>query len=59
LYVSKLGRRFVLILPMIGISIQLLIWLSMIYFQLREYWWYVAAIVLGLTGGDGVLSKTS
>lgn len=59
LYVSKLGRRFVLILPMIGISIQLLIWLSMIYFKLREYWWYVAGIILGFTGGDGVLSKTS
>jgi MFS family permease len=58
LYASEIGRRFILILTMLGISIQLLIWLSIIYFQLQGYWWYVAAVVLGLTGGDGVLRKT-
>ncbi|UJR13101.1 hypothetical protein I4U23_000125 [Adineta vaga] len=55
LYVTKLGRRFVLILPMIGLSIQLFIWLLIIYFQLKTYWWYIAAFILGLTGADGTL----
>ncbi|CAF1406261.1 unnamed protein product [Adineta steineri] len=55
LYMSRLGKRFVLILSMIGIAMQVLIWLTIIYFQLPEYWWYVAGFIVGLTGGEAVL----
>ncbi|CAF1177872.1 unnamed protein product [Adineta steineri] len=54
LYTPKLGRRFVLMLPMIGNATQLIIWLSIIYFHLPEYWWYVAAFIAGLSGSDNV-----
>ncbi|CAF1297890.1 unnamed protein product [Adineta ricciae] len=54
LYTPKLGRRFVLILPMIGIAIQVTIWLAIIYFHLPEHWWYIAAFIVGLSGSDNV-----
>jgi len=56
LYTPKLGRRFVLLLPMLGITIQLSIWLSIIYYRLPEYWWYIAAFIVGLSGSDNVRS---
>jgi hypothetical protein len=56
LYTPKLGQRFVLILPMFGTLIQFAIWLSIIYFHLPEYWWYIAAVILGLSGSSSVLS---
>ena len=59
LYTSKLGRRFVLILPMLGTAGQFGIWLSIIYFRLPEYWWYIAAVIIGLSGSNGVLSRMS
>jgi hypothetical protein len=52
----KLGKRFVLILPMLGTVAQFAVWLSIIYFHLSEYWWYIAAVLLGLSGSTGVLS---
>ncbi|UJR32068.1 hypothetical protein I4U23_019536 [Adineta vaga] len=54
LYTPKLGRRFVLILPMVGITIQVTIWLAIIYFHLPEYWWYIAAFIVGLSGSDNI-----
>jgi MFS family permease len=56
LYTPKLGRRFVLLLPMIGTTVQLSIWLSIIYYHLPEYWWYIAAFIVGLSGSDNVRS---
>lgn len=56
LYISKLGQRFVLILPMFGTLIQFAIWLAIIYFHLPEYWWYIAAVIIGLSGSSSVLS---
>ncbi|CAF1057093.1 unnamed protein product [Rotaria sordida] len=47
LYTPKLGQRFVLILPMIGTLIQFIIWLAIIYFHLPDYWWYIAAVIVG------------
>jgi PCFT/HCP family folate transporter-like MFS transporter 1/3 len=55
LYIPKLGKRFVLILPMVGVTSQLIIWLSIIYFHLPEFWWYIAAVLIGLSGSGGVL----
>jgi MFS family permease len=57
LYTPKLGRRFVLLLPMFGTTIQLSIWLAIIYYHLPEYWWYIAAILVGLSGSDNVRSN--
>jgi hypothetical protein len=57
LYTPKLGRRFVLLLPMLGTTIQLSIWLAIIYYHLPEYWWYIAAILVGLSGSDNVRSN--
>ncbi len=57
LYTPKLGVRFVALLPMSGIAIQLTIWLTIIYFNLSEYWWIIAAIIVGLTGSIGILSN--
>ncbi|CAF3697829.1 unnamed protein product [Rotaria sordida] len=54
LYTPKLGRRFVLILPMIGTTCQLAIWLAIIYLHLSEYWWYIAAFIVGLSGSENV-----
>ena len=56
-YVNQLGKRFVLILTLLGGAAQFGIWLAIIYFHLAEYWWYIAAIVSGLTGSSGVLSE--
>ncbi|CAF1190088.1 unnamed protein product [Rotaria sordida] len=56
LYTPKLGQRFVLILPMIGILIQFSIWLAIIYFHLPDYWWYIAAVIVGISGSSGILS---
>lgn len=57
LYISKLGHRFVALLSMIGAAMQVIIWLAIIYFDLREFWWYIAAIVIGLSGSSSILSK--
>jgi hypothetical protein len=59
LYTPALGKRFVLILPMIGTTVQLSIWLSIIYFHLQDYWWYIASFIVGLSGSSSVLSKNS
>jgi hypothetical protein len=57
LYVPLLGRRFVLMIPMLGKAIQLSIWQAIIYEHLSEYWWYIAAFIVGISGSDSVLSK--
>jgi hypothetical protein len=57
LYIPKLGRRFVLILPMLGTICQLTIWLAIIYFHLADYWWYIASFIVGLSGSNNILSK--
>lgn len=57
LYTSKLGKRCVLLLPMIGGACQCSIWLIIIYFHLSEYWWYIAAFIAGLSGSSGVLGR--
>jgi hypothetical protein len=57
LYTPKLGRRIVLILPMLGTIGQLAIWLAIIYFHLADYWWYIASFIVGLSGSSYVLSK--
>jgi hypothetical protein len=57
LYVAKFGRRFVLLLPMLGIVIQFSIWLSIIYLHLSDYWWYIAAVIVGLSGSNGIISR--
>lgn len=59
IYTPILGRRIVLLLPMLGTTVQVGIWLSIIYCQLPEYWWYVAAFIVGLSGSDNVRSKRS
>ncbi|CAF1936484.1 unnamed protein product [Rotaria magnacalcarata] len=56
LYTPKLGKCFVLILPMIGILAQFAIWLAIIYFHLPDYWWYIAAAIVGASGSTGILS---
>jgi hypothetical protein len=58
LYTPKLGKRFVLILPILGIGSQFAIWLAIMYLHLPEYWWYIAAVISGLSGSSGVLSMT-
>ncbi len=56
-YTPKLGRRVVLMLPMLGTAIQSAIWLSIIYFHLTDYWWYIASFIVGLSGSTYVLRK--
>ncbi|CAF2031122.1 unnamed protein product [Rotaria magnacalcarata] len=56
LYTPKLGRRFVLIMPMLGATGQLAIWLSIIYFHLADYWWYIASLIMSLSGSTYVLN---
>ncbi|CAF2864376.1 unnamed protein product [Rotaria sp. Silwood2] len=46
LYTPKLGRQFVLILPMLGTTGQLIIWLAIIYLRLADYWWYIASFIV-------------
>ncbi|CAF0912568.1 unnamed protein product [Adineta ricciae] len=58
LYTSKLGKRFVLIFTMFGMGMEIVIWLAIIYFHLSEYWWFVAAVIVGLSGSSGVLGLT-
>jgi hypothetical protein len=55
LYTSKLGKRFILLLPMSGSAIQIIIWLAIIYFDLPYGWWFIAAIIIGLSGSSGIL----
>jgi MFS family permease len=57
LYTPKLGRRFVLVLPMLGTIGQSAIWLAIIYFHLPDYWWYIASFIVGLSGSSYILSK--
>jgi hypothetical protein len=55
LYTPQLGKRFVLILPMLGMAIQLAIWLIIIYFDVPDFWWFISAVIVGLSGSSGVL----
>ncbi|CAF0999792.1 unnamed protein product [Rotaria sordida] len=57
-YTPKLGKRFVLIIPLLGTIIQLTIWLLVIYFHLSEIWWYIAAFIVGLSGSSGLFGLT-
>lgn len=56
LYTHQLGRKSVLILTMFGNVFQYAIWLCIIYFQLGDYWWHIAAFVSSLVGGGNVSS---
>ncbi|CAF3613851.1 unnamed protein product [Rotaria socialis] len=58
LYTPQLGKRVVLLIPMLGSTIQLILWLLIIYFRLSELWWYTAAFINGLSGAGGVISLT-
>jgi hypothetical protein len=58
LYTPQLGKRVVLVIPMLGSTIQLSLWLFIIYFRLSELWWYTAAFINGLSGAGGVISKS-
>jgi MFS family permease len=58
LYIPKLGKRFVVLLPMLGTTIQVAIWLAVIYFHLPQFWWYIAAVIIGLSGSGGVLGMS-
>ncbi|CAF3101257.1 unnamed protein product [Rotaria socialis] len=55
LYASRLNRRLVLIFSILGNSIHVLIYQAIIYKNLAEYWWYVAAFIAGLAGGTNIL----
>ena len=55
LYISRLGHRFIALLSMIGAVMQGIIWLAIIHFDLREFWWYIVAMVIGLSGSSGIL----
>jgi hypothetical protein len=57
LYTSKLGKRVVLLLPIIGSTGQIVIWLAIIYFHLPEFWWYIAAFIIGLSGSSGIFGR--
>jgi MFS family permease len=57
LYTSKLGKRVVLLLPIIGCTGQVVIWLAIIYFHLPEFWWYIAAFIIGLSGSSGIFGR--
>ncbi|CAF1276877.1 unnamed protein product [Rotaria sordida] len=50
-----LGKRFVLILPMVGIAIQMTIALAIIYLDLGIYWWYLSGFLLGVFGNPGII----
>ncbi|CAF0947857.1 unnamed protein product [Adineta steineri] len=50
-----LGKKFVLILPIIGFIIEMIIALAIIYLKLDIYWWYLSAFMLGLLGNVGLI----
>ncbi|CAF4595091.1 unnamed protein product [Rotaria sp. Silwood1] len=54
-YTPRLGIRLVAMIPMSGLSIQISIWLAIIYFHLADYWWIIASIIVGLSGSGSVL----
>ncbi|CAF3000153.1 unnamed protein product [Rotaria sp. Silwood2] len=56
LYTHQLGRKFVLILTMFGNVLQYSIWLFIIYYELPDYWWHIAAFLSSLAGGGNVSS---
>lgn len=58
-YTPKLGRRMVIIFPMLGTAIQLSIWLAIIYLHLADYWWYIASFIVGLSGSTYVFSRNT
>lgn len=58
-YTPKLGRRMVLIFPILGTAIQLSIWLAIIYLHLADYWWYIASFIVGLSGSTFVFSRNT
>ncbi|UJR29349.1 hypothetical protein I4U23_010561 [Adineta vaga] len=49
------GKRFVLLSCMLGIGIQLLIALAILYLNLSVYWWYMSGFLLGLFGGASII----
>ncbi|CAF3841795.1 unnamed protein product [Rotaria sordida] len=55
LYASQLNRRLVLILSIIGNAIHVIIYQAIIYKNLAEYWWYISAFIVGLSGGPNIL----
>ncbi|CAF0900740.1 unnamed protein product [Adineta steineri] len=50
-----LGKKFVLMLPIIGFIIEMIIALAIIYLKLDIYWWYLSAFMLGLLGNVGLI----
>ncbi|CAF4894331.1 unnamed protein product, partial [Rotaria sp. Silwood1] len=55
LYASQLNRQLVLILSLFGNIIHVIIYQAIIYKNLAEYWWYIAAFIVGLAGGTNIL----
>lgn len=56
-YTPTLGRKLVLTIPMLGSTVQVSIWLAIIYFDLAEYWWCISSFIAGLSGSTFVLRK--
>lgn len=61
LYTPKIGKRIVLIIPMLGSLIQIALWLVLIYVNQSDILWYIAAFLNGLSGagslsGNNILS---
>jgi hypothetical protein len=55
LYASKLGKRFLILLPISGAAIQMSIWLALIYLDISYVWWLIGAIIESSSGSSGVL----
>ncbi|CAF1222678.1 unnamed protein product [Adineta ricciae] len=54
LYINKLGRKCLLICSIFCDTIQMVIWLLIIYLQLDKYWWYISSFISSLAGSDGI-----
>ena len=58
IFMPFVGKRFVLLLCMLGIWIQITIALVIVYLNLSLYCWYFNGFVLGLFGGAGIIGKS-
>lgn len=55
LYASRLNRRAVLFLSLLGNTAHVVIYQAIIYEHLPEYWWYISSFIAGFSGGTNVL----
>lgn len=57
IYGTHWNRHIVLIVSIVGNTLHVIVIEGIIYLKLAEYWWFISALIAGLSGGTNVIGE--